>query len=126
MAKYRLKEEKLHRVRLGSRYFGFNLAQYFWECLKLVAGSEGLRETDIVRRIIGSWIETLPPSIREKARTEENRAEAWKAQELLARRHAKRKAKLAKLRAHQASSPKEGSPGPPGSFRRQQRLAAND
>jgi hypothetical protein len=79
MAKYRAKEEKLNRRRLGSRYFGFNLAQFYWECLKLAAASEGLTETNILRRIIGSWSETLPRTIKEKARAESVRVEAWKA-----------------------------------------------
>jgi hypothetical protein len=56
--------------RLGSRYFGFNLARFYWECLKLVAASEELTETDILRRIIRSWSETLPPAVQEKARAE--------------------------------------------------------
>ena len=79
MAKHRTKEEKLQRIRLGSRYFGFNLSQFYWECLKLAAASKGLTETDILRRIIRSWSETLPPAIREKARAETTRVEAWKA-----------------------------------------------
>jgi hypothetical protein len=79
MAKYRAKDEKLKRMRLGSRYFGFNLAQFYWECLKLVAASEELTETDILRRIITSWTETLPTVIQEKARAETTRVEAWKA-----------------------------------------------
>ena len=79
MAKHRAKDEKLKRIRLGSRYFGFNLAQFYWECLKLAAASEGLTETNILRRIIGSWSETLPRTIQEKARAESARVEAWKA-----------------------------------------------
>ena len=127
MSKYRAKEEKLHRVRLGSRYFGLNIAQFYWECLKLAAGSEGLRETDILRHIIGSWTETLPATIREKARAETDQVEAWKAQELRARRQAKGQTKLASLRAHRARLPEEGSAEPPGSLPRgPQRLAAND
>ena len=47
MAKYRAKEEKLQRIRIRSRYFGFNLAQFYWHCLKLMAASEELTETDI-------------------------------------------------------------------------------
>ena len=78
MAKYRAKDEKLKRMRLGSRYFGFNLAQFYWECLKLAAASEELTETDILRRIITSWSETLPNAIQEKARAEATRVEAWK------------------------------------------------
>jgi hypothetical protein len=79
MAKHRTKEEKLNRIRLGSRYFGFNLAQFYWECLKVASASEGLTETEILRRIIRSWSETLPPTIQEKARAETTRVEAWKA-----------------------------------------------
>jgi len=76
MAKHRTKEEKLRRIRLGSRYFGFNLAQFYWECLKVASASEGLTETDILRRIIRSWSETLPTAIQEKARAEATRVEA--------------------------------------------------
>jgi hypothetical protein len=79
MAKHRTKEEKLNRIRLGSRYFGFNLAQFYWECLKLAAASEELTETEILRRIIRSWSETLPTAIQEKARAETTRVETWKA-----------------------------------------------
>jgi hypothetical protein len=79
MAKHRIKDEKLNRIRLGSRYFGFNLSQFYWECLKLAAASEELTETEILRRIITSWSETLPPTIQEKARAETTRVEAWKA-----------------------------------------------
>jgi CHAD domain-containing protein len=79
VTKHRTNEEKLKRMRVGSRYFGFNLAQFYWECLKLAAASEQLRETDILRRIIRSWSETLPPTIQEKARAETTRVEAWKA-----------------------------------------------
>jgi hypothetical protein len=79
MTKHRANEEKLKRMRIGSRYFGFNLAQFYWECLKLAAASEELRETDILRRIIRSWSETLPPAVREKAQAETSRVEAWKA-----------------------------------------------
>jgi hypothetical protein len=93
MAKHRTKEEKLRRIRLGSRYFGFNLAQFYWECLKVASASEGLTETDILRRIIRSWSETLPPAIRENARTETNRVEAWKGQEQRTRKEAKLQAK---------------------------------
>ncbi len=67
MAKHRTKEEKLQRIRLGSRYVGLDLGQFYWECLKLAAASEELTETDILRRIIRSWSETLPPAIQEKA-----------------------------------------------------------
>ena len=107
MAKHREKEEKRHRIRLGSRYFGFNLAQFYWECLKLAAASEELTETGILRRIIGSWSETLPPEIQEKARAETARLEAWKAQERRARKEAKLQAKL---NARRARSREKGSP----------------
>ena len=89
MAKHRTKEEKLRRIRLGSRYVGLDLDQFYWECLKLAAASEDLTETDILRRIIRSWIGTLPYGIRKKAQAEAARVEAWKAQELRARRDAK-------------------------------------
>ena len=79
MAKHRTKEERLNRIRLGSRYFGFNLAQFYWECLKVASASEGLTETEILRRIIRSWSETLPPAVQEEARAETTRVEAWKA-----------------------------------------------
>jgi hypothetical protein len=106
MAKHRTKEEKLKRIRLGSRYFGFNLAQFYWECLKLVAALEGLTETEILRRIIRSRSETLPPTILEKARAETARVEAWKAQERRARKEAKLQTKLntrrARLRVREA------------------------
>src|ERR1700719_2517858 len=94
MAKHRIKEEKLNRIRLGSRYFGFNLSQFYWQCLKLVAASEELTETDILRRIIRSWSETLPPTVQEKARAETTRVEAWKAQKLRARRMPRSKLKI--------------------------------
>jgi reverse gyrase len=79
MARHRVKEEKLNRIRLGSRYFGFNLSQFYWECLKLTAASEELTETEVLRRIIRSWSETLPPAVQEEARAETTRVEAWKA-----------------------------------------------
>lgn len=126
MGKFRLKEEKLHRVRLGSRYFGFNLAQFSWECLKLVAASERLRETDIIRRMISSWVKTLPAAIREKARAEAERVEAWKVQELSARRNGKRQTKRAEPGVHRARFPEKGSPESSGSPRRhRQKLAAD-
>ena len=78
MAKHRTKEEKLQRIRIGSRYFGFNLAQFYWECLKLAAASEALTETEILHHIIKSWSETLPPAIQEEARAETTRVEEWK------------------------------------------------
>jgi len=97
MAKHRTKEEKLRRIRLGSRYVGLDLGQVYWECLKLVAASEELTETDIVRRIIRSWSETLPPAIQEKAQARTAQVETWKADELRAREDAKLLAKQAKL-----------------------------
>jgi predicted DNA-binding ribbon-helix-helix protein len=98
MAKYRVKDEKLKRMRLGSRYFGFNLAQFYWECLKSVAASEGLTETDLLRRIIRSWSETLPSAVREKARAETTRLEAWKAHVLSGPTGCQTPAKQARLR----------------------------
>jgi hypothetical protein len=110
MAKHRTKEEKLQRIRLGSRYFGLNLAQFYWECVKQASASEELTETDILRRVIRSWSETLPPAIQEKARAESTRVEAWKAQERRARRDAKLQAKQAKLNARRARSRGKVSP----------------
>src|ERR1700688_192291 len=104
MGRHRAREEKLQRIRLGSRYFGFNLAQFYWGCLKLASASEGLTETDILRRIVRSWSETLPPMIQEKARAETTRVEAWKAQEKRAQRDAKLKAKQANLNTRRATS----------------------
>jgi hypothetical protein len=89
MGHHRVREEELQKLQLGSRYVGFDVDQFHWECLKLVAASEELTETDILRRIIRGWSETLPPAIREKARAETNRLEAWKAQELHTRKRAK-------------------------------------
>jgi hypothetical protein len=97
MAKHRTKEEKLRRIRLGSRCVGLDLGQVYWECLKLVAASEELTETDILRRIIRSWSETLPPAIQEKAQARTAQVETWKADELRAREDAKLLAKQAKL-----------------------------
>jgi hypothetical protein len=94
MGHYRAKEEKLQRLQLGSRYVGLDVGQFYWECLKLVAASEELTETDILRRIIRSWSETLPPAIREKARAETTRLEAWKAQELRTREKPSLKLKI--------------------------------
>jgi hypothetical protein len=102
MAKHRIKEEKLLRIRLGSRYVGLDLGQVYWECLKLVAASEELTETDIVRRIIRSWSETLPPAIQEKAQARTAEVETWKADELRAREDANLQAKQAKLDARRA------------------------
>jgi len=107
MAKHRTKEEKLRRIRLGSRYFGFNLAQFYWECLKVASASEGLTETDILRRVLRSWSETLPPTILEKARAETTLVEAWKGQEKRTRKEAKLQAKLNTRRA------KSGGKEPP-------------
>lgn len=95
MGWHRTKEEKLKRIRLGSRYVGLNLGQFYWECLKLAAASEELTETDILRRIIRSWIETLPPAIQDQARAETARVEAWKAHELHTREKVKPKAATA-------------------------------
>lgn len=89
MARHRIKEEKLKRIRLGSRYVGLDLGQFYWECLKVVAASEELTETDILRRVIRSWSETLPATVQEKARVETNRLEAWKGQQVRARKAAK-------------------------------------
>ena len=94
MAKHRTKEEKLQRIRLGSRYVGLDLGQFYWECLKLASASEELTETDILRRIIRAWSETLPTAVREKARAETARLEAWKAQVLSGRQGARLQSKL--------------------------------
>jgi len=99
MGHYRAKDEKLQGIRLGSRYVGLDVGQFYWECLKLVAASEELTETDILRRIIRSWSETLPTAIRENARAETNRVEAWKGQEKRTRKEAKLQAKLNTRRA---------------------------
>jgi hypothetical protein len=85
---HRANEEKLQRIRLGSRYVGLDLGQFYWECLKLAAASEELTETDILRRVIRSWSETVAPAIQEEARAETARVEAWKALELRAREEA--------------------------------------
>jgi hypothetical protein len=89
MGHHRVKEEELGRIQLGSRYVGMDIGQFYWQCLKLVAASEELTETDILRRIIRSWSETLPPAVREKARAETTRLESWKAQVLRARQDAR-------------------------------------
>src|SRR5215472_13803987 len=117
MAKHRTKEEKLQRVRLGWRYVGIDLAQFYWECLKQAAASEELTETDILRRIIRSWSETLPPSIQEKARAETAQVEAWKAQELYDREDAKLQARQARLNARRARLQQEAPPEPVERFR---------
>lgn len=101
MAKHRTKEEKLKRIRLGSRYVGLDLGQFYWECLKLAAASEELTETDIVRRIIRSWSGTLPAAIQEQARAATASLEAWKAEQLRARKESKVRAKEAKLDSRQ-------------------------
>lgn len=111
MAQHRTKEEKLKRIRPGSRYFGFNLAQYYWECLKLAAASEEQTETDLLRHVVGTWIETLPPAIQEKARVETAQVEAWKAQQLSARKEAKRQAKLSKPSSGRAKFRENGRSG---------------
>src|SRR5260370_33989879 len=114
MPKHRVKEEKLRRIRLGSRYFGFDLGQFYWECLKLEAASEELTETAILRRIVRSWSETLSPTIQEKARAETTGVEAWKAQELHSQKDARLQARLqakhARLRARRAKSRRKASP----------------
>jgi hypothetical protein len=110
MPKHRVKEEKLRRIRLGSRYFGFDLGQFYWECLKLAAASEELTETAILRRIVRSWSETLSPTIQEKARAETTGVEAWKAQELHSQKDARLQAKQARLRARRAKSRRKASP----------------
>jgi hypothetical protein len=97
MGHYRVKEEELGRIQLGLRYVGLDIGQFYWQCLKLVAASEELTETDILRRIIRAWSETLPPAIREKARAETTRVEAWKAQVLRARQDGRPQAKQARL-----------------------------
>src|SRR5579859_351678 len=97
MGQRRAKEEELGKIQLGIRYVGLDLGQFYWQCLKLVAASEELTETDILRRIIRSWSETLPPAVREKARAETTRLEAWKVQELRAREVARLQAKQATL-----------------------------
>jgi hypothetical protein len=94
MGHHRIKEEKLGRIQLGLRYVGLDVGQFYWECLKLVAASEELTETDILRRIIRAWSETLQPAIREKARAETTRLEAWKAPELRARSRPRSRLKI--------------------------------
>ena len=93
MGTHRVKDEKLQTIQLGYRYVGLDLTQFHWECLKLAAASEELTETDILRRVIRSWTEALPPATQEKARTETARVEAWKAQKLRVRRDAKFRAR---------------------------------
>jgi|SRR5690242_7650923 hypothetical protein len=127
MAKHRTKEEKLKRVRLGSRYVGLDLGQFYWECLKLVAASEELTETDILRRIIRSWSESLPPAMQEAARIESAKVEAWKAEILRAREGAKLQAKEAKLDARRGKLRGKGLPKSLGPFlRRRERIKASN
>ena len=118
MAKHRTKEEKLKRIRLGSRYIGLDLAQFYWESLKLAASSEELTETDILRRVIKTWSETLPPAIQEQARAETARVEAWKFQELRARQDARLQAKQAKSGTRRAKPQGKGLPEHLGPFLR--------
>jgi hypothetical protein len=122
MAIHREKEEKLKRIRLGSRYVGFDLGQFYWECLKLKAASEELTETDILRRVIRLWSETLPLTIQEKARAETSCVETWKTLELRAREEAQLQAEQVKSNARRAKTPE-----PPGQFlRRRERVAASN
>ena len=46
MGHYRIREEELRRIQLGSRYVGLGIGQFCWQCLKLVAASEELTETN--------------------------------------------------------------------------------
>ena len=110
MAKRRTKEEKLLSIRLGSRYVGLDLGQFYWECLKLVAASEELTETDILRRVIRSWTETLPAAMQEKARAETAKVEAWKAEKLRAQEAARLQAKQSGLNTRQARLHEKGPP----------------
>ena len=126
MSKHRVKEERLLRIRLGSRYVGLDLGQFYWECLKLAAASEELTETDILRRIIRYWSETLPPAIQDKARAETAQVEAWKAQALRARKDARLQAKQAKPNIR-VKLQEKGPPEPVESFlRRRERISANN
>src|SRR5437016_10809339 len=127
MSRHRAKEEELLRIRLGSRYVGLDLAQFYWECVKLVATSEELSETNILRPVIRSWSETLPPAIQEKARAETTRVEAWKAQELRSREDGRLHAKQAKLNARRAKLRGKGPPRARGPFRRRrERISARN
>jgi|SRR5437879_2839367 len=126
MAKHRVKEEKLLRIRLGSRYVGLDLGQFYWECLKLAAASEELTETDILRRVIRSWSETLPPTIQEQARAETTRVEAWKAQELRARENARLQAKQARLGTRRSKLQGKGPSKAQGPFlRHREKISTN-
>jgi len=110
MSRHRVREEELQKIRIGSRYIGLELGQFYWECLKLAAASEELMETDILRRITRLWSETLPPAIQEKAWAETTRVEAWKAQVLRAREGARLQAKQAKLNTRRARLRGKGRP----------------
>ena len=110
MGTHRVKEEKLKRMRLGSRYVGLDIGQFYWECVKLVAASEDLTETDILRRITRSWSETLPPAIQEKAKAKATQLEAWKAQERHARENGRLQAKQAMLNTRRPKLQEAGSP----------------
>jgi hypothetical protein len=118
MAKHRTKEEKLKRIRLGSRYVGLDLGQFYWECLKLAAVSEELTETDILRRIIRSWSETLPAPMQEQARAETSSVEVWKTEQLRARKGTKIRAKEAKVHKGQVKLRGKGPRKPLRTFLR--------
>jgi len=125
MAKHRVKEEKLQRIRLGSRYVGLDLGQFYWECLKLAAASEELTETDILRRIIRAWSEALPTPIQEQARAETASLELWKTQELRARQKSQLQAKETKLDSRHAELPGKKTRKPPRPFlRHRERISA--
>jgi hypothetical protein len=127
MGTHRVKEEKLGRILLGSRYVGLDLGQFYWECLKLTAASEELTETDILRRIIRSWSETLPPTVQEKARAETIQVEACKAQKLRARKDAKLQVKQAKSNTRRANLQGKGPPEGLGRFLpRRERIEASN
>lgn len=124
---HRAKVEKLQRIRLGSRYVGLDLGQFYWECLKLAAASEELMETDILRRVVRSWSEALPPAIQGQARAETNRVEAWKAQELYARENTELQARQARLSTRRAKLQEKAPPEPLGPFlRRRERISASN
>lgn len=84
MGNRRVKDKKLRTIQPGYRYVGLDLTQFHWECMKLEAASEELTETDILRRIIRSWSEALPPATQKKARAATARVEAWKARKIRA------------------------------------------
>lgn len=102
VTKYRKQDKNLQRLHLGWRYVGIELCQFHWECLKLAAASEELTETDILRRIIRSWSETLPAPIQEQARAQTASLEVWKSQELRVRQASQLQAKEPKLDSRQA------------------------